>query len=532
MANTDHFALSARDSLELLFEVGREVASTLDLHTVLERVLNLSMKNVEAISGSILVLDEVGKPIDSAFLISGQARNRPEPQLMMTFEKGLAGWVARNRKAVLIENTAEDDRWLHRPDDAEEQTGAKSALGVPVMALDELVGVMTLVHPRRGFFSAEHLELARAIATQAGVAIRNTRLYERLQAAHQRYHELFEDSIDPILISDWNGNLIELNRQAAAILGIEQEKVGSTNIRDLISIEGGKIGLDLQNLSGGSTINYKLVLNTPTGRNIPVQVYAREIHNGPDSQLQWILRDITEIKDLNQIREDFTAMVYHDLRSPLANIVSSLEILVSMFPESVDESVHSLITIALRSTERIQRLTNSLLDINRLEDGHEIGTRHPTNIMSLAIEAVEVMSTNISNRELELIMDIPADLPFILADAEMIRRVFINLLENAIKFTPTKAKIGISAHEIGEFVEITVRDTGHGISIEDQKRVFDKFIRLTPQDGPRGLGLGLAYCRLTVLAHGGEIWVESQPGHGARFKFTLPVVKDLEKFRN
>lgn len=523
---------SARDSLELLIEIGREIASSLDLHTVLQQVLFLSMKNVGAISGSILVLDEGGKPVDSAFLMSGQSPERTEPQLVMTFEKGLAGWVARNNEAVLISNTGKDARWFQRPDDALDRTGPKSALSIPVTALNELVGVMTLVHPTPGFFSIEHLELVRAIADQAGLAIRNTRLYEKMQAAHRRYRELFEDSIDPIMIGDYQGNLIELNRQAQLMISLEGEHAELPKIGELISVDWSLTGASFQNISPGSTINFESVLITQDGKKVPVQVYVREIRDGENSQLQWILRDITERKDLDQIRKDFTAMVYHDLRSPLANIVSSLEILVSMFPESVDESVHSLITIALRSTERIQRLTNSLLDVNRLEEGQEIGSRIPTNAKSLIMEALDVVNTNITGRELEISREIPADLPIILVDAEMIRRVIINLLENAIKFTPSKGKIHISAREIDDFVEIAVSDTGQGISRKDQIRIFEKFTRLTPQDGPRGLGLGLAYCRLTILAHGGEIWVESKPGKGAMFKFTVPVLKNQENPQN
>lgn len=513
----------ARTSLELLIEVGREVAAALDLRTVLHRVLFLSMKNVGAISGSIIVLDEAGQPTESAFLMSGQSHDHTALQLRVTYERGMAGWVASHREAVLVQDTTKDERWLRRPDDAEGRTGAKSAVSAPILLRDKLLGVITLVHPTPGFFTAEHLELVQAIADQAGTAIRNAQLFESLQSAHRRYRELFEDSIDPILITDMKGQVIEVNRQAEFIIGQNRDDLRQFSILDLHDVDFEKVGEDFKNLSLGEAVTYESTLRTQTGHDIPIQVYARYIQVGNELNLQWILRDITERKDLDHLREDLIAMVYHDLRSPLANIVSSLEVLDAMFLPEADETVHSLLTIATRSTDRIQRLTNSLLDINRLEAGQSIGNRQPLDIVELIQEVADTVLPNIDNKDLKLTWEVPAGLPEVFADADMLRRVLINLLENAIKFTPARGKIHISARSDGDFVEICVSDTGPGIPPADQDRIFQKFTRLVTKDGPRGLGLGLAYCRLAVLGHGGEIWVESHPGEGARFKFTMPV---------
>ena len=513
----------ARASLELLYEVGREVASALDLRTVLHRVLFLSMKNIGAISGSIIVLDEAGQPAESAFLMSGQTHDHTALQLRVTYERGMAGWVAAHREAVLVPDTTKDERWLRRPDDAEGRTGAKSAVSAPILLRDKLVGVITLVHPTPSFFTDEHLELIKAIADQAGTAIRNAQLFESLQLAHRRYHELFEDSIDPILITDRKGQVIEVNRQAEFIIGQNRDDLRRFSILDLHDVDFEMVGEDFKNLSLGEAVTYESMLRAQTGLEIPIQVYACYIQVGNELNLQWILRDITERKDLDHLREDLIAMVYHDLRSPLANIVSSLEVLGAMLPPDENDTVHSLLTIATRSTDRIQRLTNSLLDINRLEAGQSIGNRQPLNIAELIREVADTVLPNVDNKDLKLTWEVPSDLPEVFADEDMLRRVLINLLENAIKYTPARGKIHVSARHDGDFVETCVSDTGPGIPPADQERIFQKFTRLVSKDGPRGLGLGLAYCRLAVLGHGGEIWVESQPGKGAKFKFTMPV---------
>jgi signal transduction histidine kinase len=136
---------------------------------------------------------------------------------------------------------------------------------------------------------------------------------------------------------------------------------------------------------------------------------------------------------------------------------------------------------------------------------------------------MEAVLPNALNKNLKLTWDATPDLPEIFADADMIRRVLINLLENAIKFTPAEGKIHISAQTTGDFVEISVSDTGSGIPSVEQERIFEKFIRISPKEGPRGLGLGLAYCRLAVSGHGGEIRVESQLAKGSKFIFTIPI---------
>ncbi len=517
------------ESLELLYEVGREVANALDLQTVLERVLLLSMKNVNAVSGSIIVTDDIGQPFDSAFSIMGQAHDSSALQLRITYERGMAGWVARNREAALISDTSKDDRWLRRPDDESDRTGPKSAIIAPIQTNEGLVGVITLVHPEPGFFSLDHLSLLQAIADHAGSAIRNARLFKNLQMTQKRYQDLFEDCIDPIIITDINGQILEVNHQAEKFFASERDHILKINLCERLHSENGKSRNLFENLSTEEVICFESELGVGELKTVPVQICIRQIRNSSTTQLQWLMRDISERKLLDTMREDLIAMVYHDLRSPLANITSSLEVLSGFFEESRDESIHSLISIASRSTERIQRLTASLLDLYRLETGQQIGEHQLAAPEALIAESIDVVNLNAGNRDLILTWDVEDNLPYVDVDPDMIRRVLINLLENAIKFTPTKGKIHVSARFVKSHVEFSVSDTGQGIPYSDQARIFEKFIRLSPRDGRKGLGLGLAFCKLAIEAHNGEIWVESEPGRGSTFKFFVPAANVTNK---
>ncbi len=686
---------STRSSLELLYNISRELAAALDLRAVLQRVLFLSMKSVQAISGSIIVLDENGQPVESAIITGVKVHDQTTQQLRATFERGLAGWVIRNRQAVLVADTRHDDRWLQRRDDADDRTGPKSAVSAPILARDQLVGVMTLVHPTPGLFNQDHLLLIQSIADQAGIAVLNARLYdesqrqaramtalaesagaitaslklddvllrilesisdalfvetvslglidrstqelvfrastsqkdqsvvglrlpygqgiagwvakegkgvivpdtsvdprfydgvdrqlgiktkaiacapirsqgevigilealnpvngtfdpdallvlsgigglagtairhaqlfESLEAAHQRYRELFEDSIDPILITNWNGVILEANRQATILTDQNKENLLSLNIDELqIAVED-HLGDGFAVLVTGATISYETNMYTRTGREIPVQVYVRETKIDGISNLQWILRDITERKNLDNLRNDLISMVYHDLRSPLANIVSSLDVIETILPKEQDPTLEALLSIAERSTQRIQRLTNSLLDMRQLEAGQPIGNLEPTSPDKIIADAIETVLPAAQSKNQDLSLDITSNLPEVLVDADMIRRILINLMENAVKYTPPDSQIVVGAYRSSNMIEIYVQDDGPGIPPEDRERIFDKYTRLHSKSRPKGLGLGLAYCRLAVEKHGGVIRIEDAPGAGARFVFTLPIVDD------
>jgi nitrogen-specific signal transduction histidine kinase/glyoxylase-like metal-dependent hydrolase (beta-lactamase superfamily II) len=253
-----------------------------------------------------------------------------------------------------------------------------------------------------------------------------------------------------------------------------------------------------------------------------VQVYVRSTA-AEEGLIQWILRDITERKELDSLRDDLTAMIYHDLRSPLANIVSSLDILNSLLPPEEGQSFQPVFQIAMRSTERLQRLISSLLDINRLEAGQAVTQMNEVEPHRLVAEAVEALRPTLDGKQQTLNTDVESDLPAIQADTDMIRRVLINLLENATKFSPLGGSLGLSVSREGAYLRFSVADSGPGIPAESRDWIFEKFSRIKPEGTPKGFGLGLAFCKLAIQAHGGKIWVEDREPNGSRFVILLPI---------
>lgn len=512
-----------RSSLELLLNISRELASSLDLHTVLERVLVLSTRHVGAERASLIVLGDDGKAADAAIITDGRLHPHTVDQMEGLVTTGLAGWALRHRQTIHVPDTSRDERWERREDDRAERTGAKSAICVPLKAQEDIVGVLTLVHPQPGFFTREHVELVQAIADIAGIAVRNAQLYQSNQEARQRYHELFEDSIDPIVLTGWNGVIQEANRQMGRFTETPVEELIGHNIADLHEVQWDRVGPGFRNLRGGQTVTYESQVHLGTLPARPVQVNVRLVAAGENSALQWLLRDISERKELDSLREDLAAMIYHDLRSPLANIQSSLDILDSMLPPAERDELEPIFQIALRSADRMHRLISSLLDINRLEAGQPISNKKPVDPKALLEEAAEAVRAAVQGKRQQLTLEVPEALPTVLADGDMLRRVLINLLENASKFTPPQGSLTAGARAENGRLVMWVDDTGPGIPEEAREVVFQKFSRLQATGSPKGMGLGLAFCRLAVEAHGGRIWVEDRPVAGSRFIFYLPA---------
>jgi signal transduction histidine kinase len=188
-----------------------------------------------------------------------------------------------------------------------------------------------------------------------------------------------------------------------------------------------------------------------------------------------------------------------------------------------DEAFQSVLSIAQRSSRRASRLVESLLDLDRLEAGQAVLDKSPVSIGNLITEAVEEVYPTAEAKGHLLRMKIDPDTPEVEVDVDMIRRVLINLLDNAVKYTRSGGKITIASYNEDDHVRIRVWDSGPGISVEDQQRIFEKFSRVRRKTSAKGLGLGLAFCRLAVEEHGGRIWVESEEGKGSTFYFTLPV---------
>jgi signal transduction histidine kinase len=228
-----------------------------------------------------------------------------------------------------------------------------------------------------------------------------------------------------------------------------------------------------------------------------------------------------ELEQLEKTRRELVANVSHELKTPITAIRAHLENLL----DGVEEPDPATLDVMLGQAERLGRLVDQLLDLSKLESGEVPLQRRPVELAPLVTQVLSEMEVARAGKHVALAQDIPADLPWVEADAERVHQVLFNLVDNAVRFTPEGGRVRIAAHGENGHVEVSVQDTGSGIAPEHLPRLFERFYRVDPARSREGggTGIGLAIARSVVEAHGGQIHAESELGVGSTFTFDLPA---------
>lgn len=523
--------ISESQRLETLYKIARELHDQdLNMQAILQTVLSMTGEAIQAKQGCMITFNDDGS-IGNAFILGGSSqKGEAERKLWnLLITRGLIGFVHHGQRTIIVRDLRTDPRWPQLPETTlVPRTG--SAIGLPLEKNKHLQGVLILLHPEIDYFDRDIVNMLEAIANIASSAISNAAEFDSAHAVKRRYQWLFNDSIVPIILTDLNGNIIDANRQACTFLQYELQKMRQIDITAIHRMGTGPLGTNrFEALQKGREIEFRTTAWAYDGRDIPVLVRARRLSFGDQDVIEWVEQDISAQLELEQLRADLSAMVYHDLRGPLQNIHSSLSMLGRLLTNANNKTIIDMIQIGLRSSRQLSRMVESLLDIQRLEEGRAVLDRKLTSLHSLLANAAELVQPLATESNQRLSFNLNAELPFLKIDSDMILRVVTNLMENAVKYTPAGGVIKLSAEVVNNSVQISVSDSGPGIPQHMQRQIFDKFSRVRYHNVPKGVGLGLAFCRLAVEAHGGRIWVESEPGKGSNFMFSLPLDTKLEQ---
>jgi len=335
---------------------------------------------------------------------------------------------------------------------------------------------------------------------------------------------LIEDVTDPIVITDLDGLILDANPAAARFGNVTREQlIGKPLTLDLAPPGWRALHVALPAARENADLHQALDTRADN-RDLSLDLYTRRIAYRGQPAIQWLVHDRTEQRDLERARDEQIYMIVHDLRNPLGNVLSSLELLrESLKDPNLTPAPMSLVNIALRSSRRISLLVESLMDMTRMEAGQYTLNTATARLDTLIERAVDFVKPTAERKHIPLLIELEPSLPLVLIDVNMIERVVVNLLDNACKFVSPGQKVTVGARRgPGNEVEIFVRDEGPGIAPEDRPKLFQKFSRGTTIAGQSpGTGLGLAFCKMAVEAHGGAIRVESEPGKGSTFTLTL-----------
>ena len=373
----------------------------------------------------------------------------------------------------------------------------------------------------------EFADMARAFNHMADViAARETALREQnqvLAALNHRMESVLNATNDGIALLNREGRFALVNRRMCELLGTRPEAL----IHQSLAQAQPQL---LEHLAQPDPVGVaEEIIEITRPHHKFLQVYTAPVQGEHGEQIIGriiALRDVTRERELDQMKTDFISVVSHELRTPLTSIKGYTDLLLSGAAGETSELQHEFLGIIQSSTTRLASLINDILDISRIESGRIEIRREPIDYRRIVADTLRMMAAAAAERQVSLDADLPASLPPVCGDADKVTQVLTNLVGNALKYTPPGGWVKISL-EISDDASVTtcVADSGIGISPEDQKRLFQKFFRAdnssTREAG--GTGLGLVIAKTIVELLGGTIWVDSEPGRGSRFYFTLPL---------
>ncbi|HEX8462979.1 MAG TPA: CHASE2 domain-containing protein [Abditibacterium sp.] len=542
-------------TMEALTSVSDIIAAQTRQRELLDRVCHFATTVLDATGASALILDERGETL--CFVAALGPGSEQLLGQTLHLGEGVAGYVAQTGKVAIVPEARQDERFTSRID-REIGFATRNILCVPLRVRDRILGVIEVVNRENGSsFSSADAEMLQAVANQAAVALENALLYDRLeqkieqsqgalevanrqlQADKNLLQTVLHSMTDGVVVTDAAGRIALLNPAAGEMLPelqAEAEVVGKPLTQVVEDFPLAALP-PIATLWGREepTVLQRGDLDAP--RFVEARAAPLKSPNGDLAGVVAVFADVTQRQHIEQAKSDFVSFVAHEMRSPLTSISGFSAMLQKS--ESTAALGGSALPFASRTkflglireeSERLTRLINNLLDVAKLEAGRHIEiNRDSVDFARLATSALESQRAYSSRHTLTQNL---AALPPIYADADKITQILINLLSNALKYSPSGI-VNLSARAAGEWLEVSVSDQGPGIAPEQRGVLFSRFGR-TPSEAqgagsrakPTGTGLGLFLTKHLVEAHGGRIWVESEPGKGATFRFTLPLARE------
>jgi len=341
-----------------------------------------------------------------------------------------------------------------------------------------------------------------------------------IAAASQERNRLvaaLNSSIDAVLAVTAEGRIAFVNSAAERLfLRSHEELVGNP----LVWVMPDEQVIEALRVSREESRRETRLVSRPNRQHL--QVITTPIIGGGEWSALAVFHDLTDVKRVEETRRDFVANVSHELRTPLASIKAVIETLQGGALED-SEAAQEFLSRADAEVDRLVQMVEELLELSRIESGEVPLARQPVEIATVLADAFERLRPQAEKQGLSFALDVAADLPPIIGDAERLERATVNLIHNAVKFTPAGGSVHVSASFDGSAVTVRVSDTGVGIAPEDLPRIFERFYKADRARGAGGTGLGLVVVKHTVEAHGVSVSFQSEPGHGSTFTFSIPV---------
>jgi PAS domain S-box-containing protein len=502
-----------------LHRVSGTLMHGLNLGQLLESILEVLQRSFGYSHCAILLIDEERENlcIEAA---RGYLRDMVGKPGVKIGQKGIVGWVAVNRVPLNVPDVTQDDRYV------EKVKGIGAEIAVPMLFGEKVVGVLDVQSTEVNAFGGDDLRNLSSIAAQAAVAIERVRLYEATLAERERTERIVTSIADGVITVNRELRVLSLNPAAEQMTGWpEAEAIGRLCIEVLgLTSESGEslCNESCKRLSGHNFPRAKIARKD--GCPIYVSASLAPLLGAADQVVGGViaLRDCSAEMELDRVKSEMVTMVSHELRSPLANMQTAIELVLTSDFEG--DLQLEMLNIVRSQCARLSSFVEELLDISQTEAGQIAIRQEPVTLWPLVQRVVNTFEAmDQRGHRFQLIGQ--DELPFAWADSRKVEVILSNLLQNAANYSPEGSTITVEAKTTDNAnISVSVSDEGEGIAYENREQIFQAFYRVDNSSAEKmpGRGLGLYIVQKLVEMQGGRIWVESEVGKGSHFTFTLP----------
>jgi PAS domain S-box-containing protein len=517
MLSLPDFRVRQRD---YLLEIARGITQELNLDKLLKRILQLTADILSGNAGLIMLRSPEG-----GWTVA--ASHGIPPQLLQHLDPLLAAIPDHEDPARFeLPKINEMLRTLAQ----QVSLGLLTGVGLPLIARNQVIGVIFIFRNYGGGFSANDRTLLQSFADQAAIAVSNAQLYTESTQERQKMSALLDSVADGILILKPSHDIERVNPAFARMVGVPVEDLVGKSHDKVMKFAESNHGTTLEEaeangwpLTPQATLYVEGDLLRSDGSTLPVGVTYAPLLSDEGALINIIAsaRDITHFREAEELKSTFISVVSHELKTPVALIKGYVGTLrredASWNQQILDDSL----AVIEDEADRLAELIENLLDATRLEAGVLSINASDVHLPTVVARVVERFKTQTTKHAFEV--DFPEDFPVILADEDRIDQVLYNLVSNAVKYSSNGGKIYLTGSVRNDEVVVCVQDQGQGIAPGDIHHIFDRFYRAeAAQRKTKGAGLGLYLSRAVIEAHHGKIWADPRYNEGARICFSLP----------
>lgn len=508
-------------------EISYALTSTLSLQNIYHQLMEPVRRTLNVGSVSVGLIESTSGDIIFVDMLMGELF-KDLPTIRLKKGQGIAGWVSENRQSVIINDVYSDKRFYSRVD---RQSGFQThnMICIPLQIEDRVIGILQAINKQNGDFNENDLRLLQAIGGPLAAAIENASLHTAVLAEKRRIETIFANMSEGMMTVDANGLITHANDSLLSLLYRDLPTLLGQKANDMIRLTAGSLNEFMQRILSATDEYPQLAteMSQSDGGTVPVLLSGAPIRDdkGAVAELIFVFSDLSQIREVERLRDDFFHGIIHELRTPLATILMYARLLREGKAQQ-KEKADRFLGVIERESDRLQKMVRQMLEVVKMEASEFQRSTDQISLNELFDEILPPLADRATEKGLTFRQRIAPNMEPVLGNQDTYHLIFKNLIDNALKFT-LSGTVRVEAYPENGQIVVQVKDDGIGIPKQALPNLFGRFFRAQTavERGIAGTGLGLYMVKVAVENYNGTIQVKSTAGKGTTFTVKLPVAE-------